>query len=305
MPTPVPKPRYALAALLTCLTILPSMQPSAQPRAFDLQGHRGCRGLMPENTIPAMLRALELGVTTLEMDVVISRDDVVVVSHDPYMNADFCLRPDSRAIEPREERELLLYGMDYADIARWDVGSKPHPKFPAQRKLPAHKPRLADLIDSAEAFARRTGRPLPHYNIETKSRPAGDGRLHPEPKAFVMHLMGVLMRKNISHRVTVQSFDIRTLQAMHLMHPSVRTSLLVEATDRMGLSGRLAELGFTPSVYSPAWQLVTPALVKDCHDRGMAIVPWTVNEAAEMLRLRDMGVDGLITDYPDRFPTRE
>jgi glycerophosphoryl diester phosphodiesterase len=117
--------------------------------------------------------------------------------------------------------------------------------------------------------------------------------------------MDIVMRKNISNRVTVQSFDIRTLQAMHLMHPSVRTSLLVEATDRLGVERRLVELGFTPSVYSPAWQLVTPELVKGCHDRGMAVVPWTVNEVAEMLRMRDMGVDGLITDYPDRFPKRE
>jgi glycerophosphoryl diester phosphodiesterase len=114
--------------------------------------------------------------------------------------------------------------------------------------------------------------------------------------------MRVIIRKRIQSRTTIQSFDIRTLQIMHQKHPDMQSSLLVEAADRSGLEGRLAELGFTPTFFSPAWQLVTPELVKACHDRGMRIIPWTVNEASEMERLRGMGVDGLISDYPDRFP---
>jgi glycerophosphoryl diester phosphodiesterase len=284
--------------------MIPPLQTLSQT-AFDLQGHRGCRGLMPENTIPAMIRALELGVTTLEMDVVVSRDSQVVVSHDPFMNADFCLRPDDRSIERQEERDYRLYGMDYAEIARWDVGSKPYPKFPEQARMPVRKPRLEELIDSVEQYARKAGLPPPRYNIETKSRPAGDGVLHPDPETFVRLLMQVIMRKSIRDRVIIQSFDPRTLRIMHKTHPLMQASLLIEANDTKGLEARLAELGFWPSVYSPAWQLVTPELVKACHDKGIRILPWTVNEGSEMERLREMGVDGLITDHPDRFPARK
>lgn len=290
------------ASAVAISAIMLSTLPTHSQSAFDLQGHRGCRGLMPENTVPAMIRALQLGVTTLEMDVVISRDSQVVVSHDPYMNADFCLRPDGSSFDRYQEREFRLFGMDYSEIVRWDVGAKPYAKFPEQRRMPAHKPRLEDLIDSVEQYARKAGLPPPHYNIETKCRPGGDGILHPDPDTFSKLLMQVIIRKKIIARTIIQSFDKRTLKFIHKTHQAIQTSLLVEATDQTGLEGRLAELGFTPTVFSPAWQLVTPALVKACHDRGMRIIPWTVNEPAEMERLRSMGVDGLISDYPDRFP---
>jgi glycerophosphoryl diester phosphodiesterase len=291
--------RNATAVAISAIMLLP-LQPHSQT-AFDLQGHRGCRGLMPENTVPAMIRALQLGVTTLEMDVVISRDSQVVVSHDPYMNAEFCLRPDGSSFDRSQEREYRLFGMEYAEIARWDVGSKPYGKFPEQRRMAVHKPRLEDLIDSVEQYAQKAGLPPPRYNIETKSRPASDGILHPDPNTFAGLLMQVVIRKKINFRTTIQSFDIRTLQIIHQAHPDMQTSLLVEASDKLGLNGRLAALGFIPSVFSPAWQLVTPDLVKACHDKGMRVIPWTVNEPAEMERLRSLGVDGLISDYPDRF----
>ena len=290
------------ASAVAISAIMLSTLPTHSQTAFDLQGHRGCRGLMPENTIPAMIRALQIGATTLEMDVVISRDSQVVVSHDPYMNADFCLKPDGGSFERYQEREFRLFGMDYADIARWDVGSKPYAKFPEQRRMAVYKPRLEDLIDSVERYARTAGLPPPRYNIETKCRPAGDGVLHPDPGTFVRLLMQVVIRKKINLRTTIQSFDLRTLQVMHQTHPGMQTSLLVEASDRIGLEGRLVELGFTPTVFSPAWQLVTPELVKACHDRGVRIIPWTVNDSSDMERLRGLGVDGLISDYPDRLP---
>jgi glycerophosphoryl diester phosphodiesterase len=114
--------------------------------------------------------------------------------------------------------------------------------------------------------------------------------------------MQVVIRMKIHSRTTIQSFDPRTLQIMHQTHSGMQTSLLVEASDRIGLEGRLVELGFTPTVFSPAWQLVTPELVKACHDRGMRIIPWTVNDSSDMERLIGLGVDGLISDYPDRLP---
>lgn len=268
-------------------------------QTFDLQGHRGCRGWMPENTIAAMIHGLKMGVTTLEMDVVVSKDSIVVVSHDPFMNADFTLQPDGSVFNKEMERGFVLYGMTYSEIAAWDVGKKPHPKFPHQQRSPARKPRLEDLIDSVEHYARLAGHPLPRYNIETKSRPAGDGRLHPPPAAFVRLIMEVVMRKGISERVTIQSFDRRTLQALHQTYPGIQTSLLIEASDRSSLDSQIDALGFVPSVYSPAWQLVTQELIQACHDKGMRIIPWTINERTEIERFKEMGIDGVITDYPE------
>lgn len=268
-------------------------------QSFDLQGHRGCRGWMPENTVAAMIHGLKMGATTLELDVVVSKDSVVVVSHDPYMNADFTLQPDGSVFSKEIEKEFVLFEMTYSEIASWDVGMKPHPKFPQQQRLPARKPRLEDLIDSIDAYARLTGRLLPRYNIETKSRPAGDGKLHPPPADFVHLLMDVISRKGIAERVTIQSFDRRTLQTLHQSHPNIQTSILVDASDRSSLEMQINALGFVPSVYSPAWQLVTPELVQSCHIKGMRIIPWTVNERMDIERFHAMGVDGVITDYPE------
>jgi glycerophosphoryl diester phosphodiesterase len=269
----------------------------AQTHPLDIQGHRGCRGLMPENTIPAMRRALDLGVTTLEMDVAISQDQQVLLSHDPFMNAGFVYRPDGQPIAKAEENSLKLYQMPYAEIRRYDAGSHGNPKFPQQQKLLTYKPLLAEVIDSAEAYARRQKRPAPFYNIETKTTPDGDGINHPAPEEFVRLLLAVVNEKGIQHRVIIQSFDPRTLEVVHRTQPALRTALLVENAE--GLEKNLARLGFTPSIYSPAYKLVTAALVQACHQRRMQVIPWTVNTAAEAAQLKLLQVDGLITDYPD------
>ncbi|RZK29585.1 MAG: glycerophosphodiester phosphodiesterase [Hymenobacter sp.] len=270
----------------------------AQPqRPFDWQAHRGGRGLMPENSIPAMRRALDLGATTLEMDVAISQDKQVLLSHDPYLNADFVYRPDGQPIAKAEEKSLKLYSMPYAEIRRYDVGSHGNPNFVRQQKLLTYKPLLAEVIDSAEAYARRRSRPAPFYNIETKTTPAGDGTYHPAPAEFVQLLLAVVTAKGIQSRVIIQSFDPRTLEVVHRMQPQLRTALLVENPD--SLAKNLRRLSFRPSIYSPHYKLVNLALVRACHQRHMLIIPWTVNTLAEAGRLMQQQVDGLITDYPD------
>jgi glycerophosphoryl diester phosphodiesterase len=277
----------ALLALLT----------AAQTPPPDMQGHRGGRGLMPENTIPAMRRALALGVTTLEMDAAISQDKQVLLSHDPYMNADFVYRPDGQALTKEEGKALRLYSLPYAEIRRYDVGSHGNPKFVRQQKLRTYKPLLAEVIDSAEAYAKRTYRPAPYYNIETKTTPAGDGVNHPAPDEFVRLLLAVITQKNVQKRVVIQSFDPRTLEVVHRMQPQLRTALLVENPD--GLDKNLRRLSFRPSIYSPYYKLVTDSLVQACHQQQMQVLPWTVNTPAEAAQLLALGVDGLITDYPD------
>jgi glycerophosphoryl diester phosphodiesterase len=283
--------------LLALLALLTTATAQAQPRPPDIQGHRGGRGLMPENTVPAMRRALALGVTTLEMDVAISKDNQVLLSHDPYLNADFVYRPDGQPLTKEEGKALTIYSLPYAEIRRYDVGSHGNPKFPRQQKLRTYKPLLAEVIDSAEAYARRTHRPAPFYNIETKTTPAGDGIHHPAPAEFVQLLLAVIKAKGIESRVIVQSFDPRTLEVVHRTQPHLRTALLVDNTD--GLQANLQRLSFIPSIYSPQYKLVTSDLVQACHQQHMQVIPWTVNTPTELAQLLQLQVDGLITDYPD------
>lgn len=268
---------------------------------FDMQGHRGSRGLMPENTIPAMHKAIDLGVTTLEMDVVISKDKKVVLSHDPYFNPDITTTPQGNTLLREEATKLLLYGMNYDSIRKYDVGLKPHPSFPRQQKIAVSKPLLSDLIRSCEFYAQANNKNSLWYNIETKTKPSGDGTHHPSPDAFVDLLVAVIRNEGIAGRTVIQSFDDRTLQELHKKYPSIKTSLLIEGTDKRTFEEQLKDLGFVPTVYSPHYSLVTTQLVNACHAKGIKIIPWTINTKAEIERIKSLGVDGIITDYPDLF----
>lgn len=268
---------------------------------FDKQGHRGCRGLIPENTIPAMLHAIDLGVNTLETDAVVTKDKQVILSHEPFFNHEISTKPDGTPVSEAEEKSLNIYQMPYAEVKKYDVGQKPHPRFPKQQKLPVHKPLLGDMIDSVENYCRIHKKPLPQYNIETKSQPATDGQYHPEPAEFVELLVAVINQKGITDRVIIQSFDLRTLQYLHGKYPHIKTALLVEEEDTQPFARQLQHLGFIPTVYSPAHTLVTPLLVKQCRDAGIGLIPWTVNNLTRIKTLKKMGVTGVITDYPDLF----
>lgn len=268
---------------------------------FDSQGHRGCRGLMPENTIPAMLHALELGVQTLEMDAVITSDGKVILSHEPFFNHEISTTPLGNRVTIAEEKQLNIFQMNYAEIQRYDVGLAAHPRFPRQKRLPAVKPLLTDVIDSVKAYCEKNKRDLPYFNIETKSDPAVDGIYHPLPAEFVDRLMQVIQLTNIQQKVIIQSFDPRTLQYLHEKFPFITTALLIEDTDSRSLAIQLQQLGFIPSIYSPAYKWVTPLLVKQCSEMGMRLIPWTVNDLPTLQRLKDMGVNGIISDYPDLF----
>jgi len=266
---------------------------------LDVQGHRGCRGLMPENTIPAMIRALDLGVTTLEMDVVITKDNKVLVSHEPWFEAEITTKPDGSFIKPAEAMQYNIFQMNYDEIVKYDVGMKPHARFPQQEKIKAIKPLLSDLFDSVAESMKVRRRPFPYFNIETKCLPAGDGRFHPKPEEFVELIMAVIKEKQLEERVIIQSFDFRTLKYMHEKYPSIKTAMLIEDSDVNDFEGQLKRLGYTPEYYSPNHTLVDEELVKQCHDKGMKIIPWTVNDVKQFKKLRKMGIDGVITDYPD------
>jgi glycerophosphoryl diester phosphodiesterase len=267
---------------------------------FDKQGHRGARGLMPENTIPSMLKAIDLDVTTLEMDLVISKDKKVVVSHDPYFSENITTNPEGKTLTKAAASALLLYNMNYDSIKKYDVGLKPHPLYPRQEKLAVYKPLLSDLIEASETYATSKGKQM-LYNIEIKSKPENDGKKHPQVEEFVDLAMQVIKSAGISSRTTIQSFDFRALQVMHRKYPAITTALLIEDSDKRTLQAQFDQLGFFPSIYSPHFSLVTPELVKFCHDKNIRVIPWTINDLDEIKKQLGMKVDGIITDYPDLF----
>jgi glycerophosphoryl diester phosphodiesterase len=267
---------------------------------LDKQGHRGCRGLMPENTIPAMLKAIDLGVTRLEMDAVVSKDNQVVVSHDIYFNQAITTTPEGKTLTKEEAEKRVLYTMPYDSIRKYDVGLKPHPDFPQQQKIGAYKPLLAELLDATEKYAKEKGRQVA-YNIEIKSRPDNDGKKTPPVEEFVDLVMNVIRQKAIDGRLNIQSFDPRSLQVVHRKYAGVATALLIEGNDRRSLEEQLQQLGFNPQFYSPHFSLVTAALVEQCHQKNIKVIPWTVNTLEEMKRLVSLKVDGIITDYPNLF----
>ncbi|MEP7375052.1 MAG: glycerophosphodiester phosphodiesterase [Chitinophagaceae bacterium] len=269
--------------------------------AFDKQGHRGCRGLMPENTIPAMKKALDLGVTTLEMDIVFTKDRQAILSHEPFFNHEITTRPDGSYVTEAEERSLNIYKMSYDEVRKYDVGMKPHPRFPQQQKKKVYKPLLSDLLDSVQQYMMTSKRALPYLNIETKTDPATDNIYHPAPEEFVDELMKVIYSKKIEDRVIIQSFDFRTLRYLHQKYPLIKTAALIEDFDKRAIQDQLNSLGFIPTIYSPENKLVTEELVKKCHEQDIKVIPWTVNDKETITKLIAMGVDGIISDYPDLF----
>ncbi|MBA4145637.1 MAG: glycerophosphodiester phosphodiesterase [Cytophaga sp.] len=265
---------------------------------FDVQGHRGARGLMPENTIPAFILALDSGVTTLEMDVVITADKQVLVSHEPYMSAAISLNPEDEPIRPREESKFNIYKMTYEQVKLWDVGSKMNEKFPQQKKINVSKPLLRDVIVAVENHIRNYSRYEVDYNIEIKSEDDSDDKFHPKPEEFSELLFALIDQYLPLDRVVIQSFDLRVLKYWHSKHPEVRLSLLVDNLNT--IDENLKKLGFRPSVYSPEFKLLSKTEISYLHAMKIRCIPWTVNDIKDMEELKAWKVDGFITDYPDR-----
>ncbi|AHF16151.1 glycerophosphodiester phosphodiesterase family protein [Niabella soli] len=267
---------------------------------LDMEAHRGGRGLMPENTIPAMLNAIDMGVTTLEMDMQVTKDKQVIVSHDATFNYGFTTTPEGDTLTPAESKKRILYTMTYDSIKKYDVGKKFYPAEPRQKKMAAVKPLLKELLTTTEAYAKKKDIAI-QYNIEIKSSPKGDGVTSPPVAEFTDLAMQTLLPFNIGKRLIIQCFDVRALKIMHQKYPQVQTSYLVDDKEKRPLAEQLEALGYTPAYYSPHYAIVTPELVKECHQRNIKIVPWTVNDLPTIKKLADMGVDGIITDYPDLF----
>jgi len=265
----------------------------------DFQGHRGARGLLPENTVPSFIKALELGVTTLELDLVVSKDSVLVVSHEPWFNPEISSYPDGSPVLPEEARLLNLFRMDYPEIKSFDVGNRGNPRFPNQLPLKSYKPTLVEVVETVENWLDSNNRNRVWYNIETKSVPEEYDIYYPQPHAFANLLVSQIHNLRIANRTIIQSFDPNTLIAVRSLDPSIQLALLIE--NQESLTHNLERLGFTPEIYSPYYQFVDSSLVTDVHKAGMRLIPWTVNDAVEMKRLLELGVNGMISDYPNLF----
>ncbi|WP_420316712.1 glycerophosphodiester phosphodiesterase family protein [Ekhidna sp.] len=263
---------------------------------IDIQGHRGARGLAPENSIPAFLLATKLGVNTLELDVVVSKDRKIIVSHEPYISPDFCFDVNGDTIS--SDSIINIYRLNYDEVKKFDCGSSGNVKYPEQKKVAVYKPLLSDVIDTVESYIQSNQLKRVNYNIELKSKRSTEEEFHPSPPSFSDLVYQLLKAKGLLEQTTIQSFDFRILQFFHQKYPEVKLVLLIE--NELNWKVNIDSLGFIPEVYSPYYPLLSRAEVHEIHDGGMKVIPWTVNEPAIMEQLIVWGVDGIITDYPDR-----
>jgi glycerophosphoryl diester phosphodiesterase len=270
---------------------------SGYPSFFKV-GHRGTRGLMPENTIPAMEKALTVGANTLELDVHISKDGQVLVYHDESFNPDYTSMPDGSDIPKTQRKKYTFYQMDYAAIRKFIIGRKDYPAYPQQQRIDCYTPLLGEMMDSVETFAKAHHLAAPYWLVEIKSKPATDGVEQPSPEEFVKTLLPVLDKQHLGKRLIVQSFDMRPLQVLHRVRPQLTLGFLTEDKSR-SFDENLRDLGFTPAFYNPNYHLVTETLVKQCHEKKMLIEPWTVETPELISQMKALGVDGIITDYPN------
>jgi len=277
--------------IFVCVLLCVSCKPDQQ---IDIQGHRGYRGLYPENTIPAFHKALDIGVHTLELDVVISKDHKVVVSHEPFMNHEVALDAFGKEIAEADEKAFNLYTMTYDSITLYDCGTKAHPRFPLQNKMSVHKPLLSDVITLAEKASNHTI----NYNIEIKSAPKDDAIYTPKVDTFVELVLSVINSEGIADRTTLQSFDLRALEVGHIKQPLLKTALLVDENE--SIDQKLKELTFKPNIISPYFELLSAHSVSEYQKRGFQIVPWTLNDSIDIDKMLDYEVDGIISDFPDR-----
>jgi glycerophosphoryl diester phosphodiesterase len=307
------------AEMKPVLLTMTFMLAAGSAAAFDLQGHRGARGLAPENTIPAFATALSLGITTLEFDVNLSKDGKLVVGHDPVLLPHLA-RLDNKWIATPGP---VIWQSTAEEVRRYDVGrldpsSRYGQTYPEQRPVDGTR---MPLLEQVFALVAKSANTSVRFNIETKLNPAKPDESAP-PEQFAAALVQAIRDAGMTRRASIQSFDWRTLKAAAALAPEIpRVHLTIEGTNsdnvQRGQSGASPWMGgldaddypSTPAlvkaaggqIWSPFWRNVTPELVSEAQKLGLQVIPWTVNDPVEMERQIDMKVDGLISDYPDRL----
>jgi glycerophosphoryl diester phosphodiesterase len=285
------KHRLIPLILLTACTMNPSVEKESLeiPENFDWQGHRGCRGLLPENSIEGFIHALSFPIQTLELDVVLTKDNVVLVSHEPWFSEEIC---DCAALENKN-----LYQLTYAEIKQVKCGTRPHPRFPGQKQLAVHKPSLIDVVEAVRKHCEAQGIDMPRFNIELKSQVEWEDKYLPSTRDFVDRVYETIRALGIEEITTIQSFDPRVLNAFMSMNTQLRFAFLTE--ENGDPLQQLEVLNRLPHIYSPQYLSLDKQKVEQLHKINLRVIPWTVNTPDEIRALIDMGVDGIITDYPN------
>ncbi len=265
---------------------------------FTLHGHRGCRGYLPENSLPAFHKAVDIGCHYLEMDVVITKDHQVLVSHEPWLNHEICTAPDGCVLTTENEKNYNLYDMTYQQIRQIDCGSKGHPRFVQQQAMRSYKPLLADLIDNIEAYTEAKGLLPVGYNIEIKRIAQDDGIFHPDAQVFSSLVIEVLKQKGVVQRAIFQTFDLECMEIGHRICPELTQSFLVD--NDLTAEENFKLLSYQPPVFGPSYQQITNETMNYCTNNNIKVIPWTVNQPAAIQAMLQIGVAGMITDYPNR-----
>tara|TARA_Y100000739_G_scaffold151728_1_gene130850 strand:- start:172 stop:1050 length:879 start_codon:yes stop_codon:yes gene_type:complete len=276
-----------LLTVLSCNTV----------KEFDLQGHRGYRGLYPENSTIGFLKSLDVGVNTIELDVVISKDKHVVVSHEPWISKNICIDQNGNRII-NDKENFNIYSMEYNEIKKFDCGIIGNEKFPDQKKISVFKPTLNYVIKIIENYVKEKGYKPVNYNIEIKSSNETDLIFHPDVKEFSELVVNNIKNNKILERTTIQSFDFRVLKYINKNYPEIGLSVLV--SENYDPQKNLDDLSFLPDIYSPNYKFINKEDLEYLKKKKIKIIPWTVNSYSDIAKILNLGVDGIISDYPER-----
>ena len=264
---------------------------------FDIQGHRGVRGLMPENSIQGFIKSIDIGVNTIELDVVISGDLKVVVSHEPWISSIICL--DSLGLKISNDfNKLNIYKINYDQIKKYDCGSLINPNFLLQEKIFTKKPLLKEVIYEVEKYVKKNNLSKLNYNIEIKSHKEGDDIFHPQVEKFSDLVYSETIKLLPIERFNIQSFDFRVLKYFNKKYPEIKLSVLVD--NNYNPKKNLNDLGFIPYIFSPNFRKLNILDIQYMKSKKIKIIPWTVNSYNDIEEVLKLNVDGIISDYPQR-----
>jgi len=263
---------------------------------FAKQAHRGGAGLVPENTTISAQTGVKYG-CAIEMDIYMSKDSLFVINHGAHISSEYSSYPDGRPVLKEDEKNLMLNQMYYADIRKFDVGMRPNPAYPQQRKMPAHIPLLTESIDSAEAYAKRNNLAAPRYNLHLGPAFTITDAFRED---FLKRLLKVIIDRGVQKRTMASSFDVGMLVTLHRLYPAMPIGYLL-LVGKNDFDANMKKIPFKPDMYSPYYKDVTPQVITKCHQLGMKITTWTVDTKDDIKKLQLLGVDGIITDYPDLF----
>ncbi|MCT4581966.1 MAG: glycerophosphodiester phosphodiesterase family protein [Flavobacteriales bacterium] len=254
-------------------------------------GHRGCRGILPENTLESFKKALTYDIDGIEWDVVVNKDKQLVISHEEYMDKTYCLAPDGSEI--KHNKDHCLYEMTQKEIEAFDCGTKPHPKFPEQQHIKSYKPLVQEAFNKID-FKDKT------ILFEIKSEKKLYGKAQPYPEEYVEIILNEVAEFKGREQIIFMSFDPQIIELLHQKAPDYK---LVYLHESLGLSGNkiLKQLSFKPYALGIYSKFISPKMVKNTHEQGVKVFAWTVNKEKEFNRLLETNLDGIITDFPNLY----